>query len=443
MRRVQQSISSAVVLSSASSIRGCSTAPSKPSTVKVGKGGDKSDNTKLHKLSENTSDASAVCEDVPFSTLNHYTYKLLHARRLWLPVISGAAAFSFLPPTLGTMELTAILTGFAVLQRMSVRGKVNGVTKDLTGKICVVTGGTSGLGLATVAQLLSMNATVSIVSRPGKEESTLRFLQSYAKVDPDLLRSRLSFVSVDLADQADVALAVSKLKKLFPSQIDILVNCAGIRSEDPKTTKQGIEEHVAINFLGPYHLTEGLLPLVRKASGRIVYVTCADHCGVRKGNVVSERLTIKPTPEEGQLTARCYTASKLGNIYHTQNLANRRYEGVDFQDKESKGKGVRPFTVCSVDPGVSSTNIDRATEPFLGRSSIAVTLRSLWAKDPFEGSQTIVNACLRDDLECGGHYAECTLMPGALSRIAQSPKEMEDVCRWAQMSVERYRSKNN
>lgn len=449
-----QSVGPWAVLSAqlrSASVAGQSSAPASASTSSA-----PPQQQQQHKISENVGDASYVGgEDIPFSKLKHYGYKAMHARRLLLPVACAAVYGTIGIPVLfsgSELEQMTMLCTLAVSQRLLVRGATNRVVKDLTGKRCVVTGGTSGLGLATAQQLCDMGACVIIISsKSGKEAQTLAHLKSHSTLsDPSILDSRVSFIHADFRDPAEVSAAVLNIRRQLGSAqqgIDILVNNAGaLLEESVFLPKAGVEEHIAINFLSPYLLTEGLLPQIRKARGRVVYVTCAGHHGVRKGNVVQQRLLIKPSEDESQVTARCYSASKLGNVYHTQNLASRRYEGVTFQQSQgqpSQGQQ-QPFSVCCVDPGVSTTNLyhasakDGGDAPLLGSGAFGRLARSLWLKDPTEGAQSIVNACLRDDLENGGFYAECRLMPGGLSRMANSPKEMTDVCRWAGGRVEKH-----
>ncbi|EPY23766.1 short chain dehydrogenase/reductase [Strigomonas culicis] len=272
-----------------------------------------------------------------------------------------------------------------------------------------------------------MGATVVL---PGKEEAALAFLEANTPAGAAPVKERVTFIAMDYNDQLSIVAAAARIKGLYQDRIDLLVNCAGIWREEPALTKQQYEQHIGINFLGPFHFTEAMLPSLRKSAhgaGRIVYVTCAGHNGVSRPNVVQERMLLRPTDADPQVTARCYSASKLGNIYHAQSLAERRYEGIPL----NRPSDLRPVDVCCADPGFSYTNLQREVPPLLGHSLLARALRSLWGKDAYEGSQTVVHCCLCDEVENGGYYAECRLMPSGLSRRAQDTNSRDEVVRWA------------
>nr|CCC92399.1 putative short-chain dehydrogenase [Trypanosoma congolense IL3000] len=392
----------------------------------------------IHVLSDKA-DASAYTgsDDLAgYTSLRHNIYLLLHGRRLWLPLVMIATHSVVAPMCLTNWAADALYwSGCILLQRFSVRGRMNGVRKDLSGHVCVVTGGTSGIGLHTAMQLWDMGAHVVVASRPGREIQTAEYIRQNCPrakgKEMETSLEGLSFVSVDLSDQLDVMATAARIKGMFDNRIDMLVNCAAVWREEPRLVQQGIEEHIATNFLGPFHLTEALLPSLRRSTrgGRIVYVTCCSHNGVRRPNVVRERLMLKPSEETPQITSRCYSASKLGNIYHVKSLADRRYEGIPLN---KPGAGLRPVDVCAVDPGFCATGHTwREHPPLLGTGLFGRAVRSLWMKDGYEGSQSVVNCCVREDFCSGGYYAACMHMPSGLSRRAHDSRCCREVMQWA------------
>jgi NAD(P)-dependent dehydrogenase (short-subunit alcohol dehydrogenase family) len=136
---------------------------------------------------------------------------------------------------------------------------------DLDGRVCVVTGASSGLGLALSRGLAARHAVVVMVSRdPARAEAARRIVGGRARLE--------------LADLSSVA-AVHDLAGRIAARyerVDVLVNNAGLSIWELRTTADGLESTFATNVLGGFVLTHLLLPLLRRAApARVVHMTSA------------------------------------------------------------------------------------------------------------------------------------------------------------------------
>ncbi len=136
---------------------------------------------------------------------------------------------------------------------------------DLGGKVCVVTGASSGLGLATARGLAARGATVVMVSRdPARGEAARRAVGDRAELE-----------LADLASVAEVHDSAGRIGARHP-RIDALVNNAGLSSWAPRASVDGLELTFATNVLGGFVLTHLLLPRLRRAApSRVIHVTSA------------------------------------------------------------------------------------------------------------------------------------------------------------------------
>jgi retinol dehydrogenase 12 len=205
---------------------------------------------------------------------------------------------------------------------------------DLSGKNIILTGATSGIGLAAVKLLVGSGAFVIGVGRSEKRNQKAK--ESVLSMYPD---GKLRYLLADLADQREVrGLAtqiISLLKKEKQAYIDVLVNNAGAYLEKKQITEDNIEKTFAVNHLAPFLLTHDLLPLLRKSnSGRVLTVSSYSHYTTP---LCINRI-IDPWPYIGLLA---YKRSKLCNVLFVYEL-NRRYEEI---------------TGFAVDPGLVNTAI--------------------------------------------------------------------------------------
>jgi NAD(P)-dependent dehydrogenase (short-subunit alcohol dehydrogenase family) len=232
----------------------------------------------------------------------------------------------------------------------------------MRGRVCLVTGATSGIGKATAHALAALGATVVLVGRdPQKGEATVQ------KIREDTRNEEVELLSADLSSQTSIR-RLSDHVLAEHDRLHVLVNCAGAFFRDRRVTIDGLEMTFALNHLAYFMLTTLLLDLLQEsAPARVVNVTSGAHS---RGRMDFEDLQ----GERGYRGQAAYNQSKLANVLFTYELA-RRLDGT----------GV---TVNCVHPGVVNTNFGRQNQPLAWRlviSMVAPFMRSLK-----KGAETVV-----------------------------------------------------
>jgi NAD(P)-dependent dehydrogenase (short-subunit alcohol dehydrogenase family) len=207
----------------------------------------------------------------------------------------------------------------------------------MDGKICVLTGATSGVGLAAARALAAGGAELAMVGRnPEKLENTRRSLLA------DYGCRAVSFVA-DLADLSTVRQAAGEILARFP-RLDVLVNSAGMHSTRLLRTKEGHELVFCVNHLAPFLLTCLLLDRMKSsAPSRIIQINSEGH---RFGGLDPNDLAWRKRHYTG---LRGYGASKIAQLLTTW----------EFADRLAK-TGV---TINAMHPGDVRTNIGNNNGP--------------------------------------------------------------------------------
>jgi len=137
---------------------------------------------------------------------------------------------------------------------------------DLTGKVAIVTGGNSGIGLETVKTLVNVGATVVVPTRNlEKAKKNLKGIDNVEIEEMDLLNHN----SID-------TFAEKFLSSGRP--LHMLINNAGIMWVPLRRDNRGIESQLAVNYLAQFQLTAKLWKALKKAEGaRIVNVSSQGH----------------------------------------------------------------------------------------------------------------------------------------------------------------------
>ena len=211
-----------------------------------------------------------------------------------VPPLVSALAFPLGTALTAPMTLVAYLGAVAGMSRLLVRGNMNTVEKDLTGRIVVVTGGTGGMGREVVAEMLRMGATVIVVAKPNPqaEAETIELAKQRTggkvNVLPNITLNntaddnplgkldagaQLAFMPLDLGYFSMTRTWTRRYKTITNNKLDLLIHCCGVIHHKPVVNKFGDDDQLSSNLLGPYLFTEALLPLLDESKGRVVFTT--------------------------------------------------------------------------------------------------------------------------------------------------------------------------
>ena len=142
---------------------------------------------------------------------------------------------------------------------------------SLQGKLCVISGATSGVGLASLKRIAAGGADIVLVARNlQKAEDVRTKIASDSEVNIDI-------VIADFIDFDSVRSAVRLILEKYP-KIHLLINSAGVFSTKKVTTPDGFELSFCVNHLAPFLLTRLLLDrIIESAPARIIQVNSQGH----------------------------------------------------------------------------------------------------------------------------------------------------------------------
>ena len=184
---------------------------------------------------------------------------------------------------------------------------------DLQGRTFLVTGASSGLGRATVEALAARGGRVILAAR--SEERTRPVLDG---IRAQHRSAAVEFLHLDLADLASVRRAADAFLGTG-RPLDVLMNNAGVAGTRALSA-DGFDLTYAANHIGPFLLTQQLLPAIERApQGRIVNVSSVAHMQVKAVDwTVLERRT-----EPRKSGFADYAVTKFMNVLHAKELARR------------------------------------------------------------------------------------------------------------------------
>ncbi|XP_039264796.2 dehydrogenase/reductase SDR family member 13-like [Styela clava] len=263
---------------------------------------------------------------------------------------------------------------------------------EIDGKTVLITGGSYGIGKETALQLAKRKARVIIASRNEQRASEAIFdIKSQSGND------MVHYMKLDLSDFADVRRFVRNFIDTEP-RLDILINNAGVAV--PGMTNDGNDIILATNQLGPFLLTNLLIPLLKSSSDsqhvRIVNVS-ADLYTIGKIDFGNINLGLTKESPYQQIIQQ-YSNTKLMNVYFTTEL-NKRLRSEDPENSSISTYALHPGVIASE----LGTGAIHNTLMKVGH----LILKACFMRPLFYGCQTILYCCLQKGLKekSGGYFS--------------------------------------
>jgi NAD(P)-dependent dehydrogenase (short-subunit alcohol dehydrogenase family) len=204
-------------------------------------------------------------------------------------------------------------------------------TEEMKGKVCLVTGASSGIGKATATAMAEVSAHVIMVCRDETRGKAARNQVVSESGNPSV-----DVMLADLSSLVSVRGLATEFSARHP-KLDVLVNDAAVFTSKRTTTVDGLELMFATNYLGPFLLTRLLIPRLEAARpSRVINVSAPSSMKPDFDDLQGERKFA---------AIGAFGASKAEDLLFTYALA-RRLEG-------------RGVTVNAYHPGIVRTRLVR------------------------------------------------------------------------------------
>lgn len=286
------------------------------------------------------------------------------------------------------MILSFLILNIVIVITLKLYSKLTcGICKysgHLVGKVVIITGANAGIGFETAMDLAQRGAKVLMACR--NENLAINACRRIIEYTGN---QHVYYRHLDLASFKSVrefALHIIETEK----RLDILINNAGAYRVERMKTEDGMLLTMQTNHLGPFLLTNLLLPLLKNtAPSRIINVSSYLHV---HGTVDVDDLNMNKVDDKQYTAFKAYSNTKLCNVLMTTELCKRL-----------QGTGV---TVNCLHPGVVATEI--MTDSNFLYNLVLKVLRK-FSKTPWEGAQTSIYLAVSPDIEdiSGNYFSDC------------------------------------
>ena len=246
----------------------------------------------------------------------------------------------------------------------------------MQGKICLVTGGSAGIGKATAIELATLGARVILVARQAEKAAQARdeIIRRSSNQEVDLILADLSLMD----EVRNLAAAVASR---YP-HLDVLINNAAVYKASRQTTAEGLEVMFATNYLAPFLLTHLLIDaLAASGGGQIINVTAPSTDQIDFVNLQGNH---------GFSPLTTFSRTKMALLLFTFELA-RRLSGM-------------PVRVNAVYPGLAHTELMREAR---FRVKVFIYLSSYPTKRAAQAVIDLIRKPARElEIPSGGFYYE-------------------------------------
>jgi NAD(P)-dependent dehydrogenase (short-subunit alcohol dehydrogenase family) len=251
---------------------------------------------------------------------------------------------------------------------------------DQHGRMAIVTGANSGLGLATARELSRHGAHVVLACRDTEKGSLA--LSDIQRALPD---AQLELAGLDLGDLASVESFAESFAASHAEQgLDLLINNAGVMAPPRRETRDGFELQLGTNHLGHFALTGRLIGLMHgQADARVVTLSSNAH---KMGRINLADLQ----SERSYMRWSAYGQSKLANLMFALEL-----------DRRLRSAGSTVISMAA-HPGYAATNLQSAAAPTADRLVMRLT-NLIIAQSADMGALPTLFAATQPGLE-GGSY---------------------------------------